>query len=330
MVSLDQAGPGMSLRPYQLVAAICHLGADATTAADPKTEALLATVRNMPDIPITLQCNVGDVFAYQDPGTADDTSDSAEFNVMRDMEILYRLNLHPGTTLPARILFNRVIDTIEDLLGVCCFPSVTADAWTGCTEAEREAYRKGRAKGIEAIIPPRDEAEMEKDKQESLEVMYMAESIRVRPHILLCAICQYGGGIRAPFPEDNLPEMIQLILKQPDTLITLAPYADWMMCAPCPSRTPGSNGCVNNKGSGGLPNQMRDLRVLQKLGLTYGSTIKAGELYRLILERIPGTLAMCRIEHERPSVWWTGCGAETVDSEHYEKGRQMLMQELGM
>ena len=41
------------------------------------------------------------------------------------------------------------------------------------------------------------------------------------------------------------------------------------MCAPCPSRAAKCNGCVNNKGSGGLPNQMRDLRVLQKLGLHY-------------------------------------------------------------
>ena len=119
------------------------------------------------------------------------------------------------------------------------------------------------------------------------------------------------------------------MLEKPDTQITLAPFADWMMCAPCPYRVPGLNACVNNRGSGGLPNQLRDLRVLQRLGLAYGQTVNARDLYRLILERIPGTLEFCRIEHSKPSIWWTGCGSATVDSENYEKGRRLLAAELG-
>ena len=123
--------------------------------------------------------------------------------------------------------------------------------------------------------------------------------------------------------------MIALILSEPDTLITLAPYADWMMCAPCPDRAPELNACVTNKGSGGLPNQMRDLRVLQNLGLTYGDTFRAGDLYRLILERIPGTHEICRIERSKPSVSGTGCGAASASRESYDKGRQKLKDELG-
>lgn len=319
----------MTLRPYQLLCAVCSLGEREPGVNDGRTEAILAVVRRAPDTPITLRCNAGDVFVYQAPGTADDTPEGAEFNIRRDMEILCKLNLMPGCTLPARIIFHRVFETIEEVSGICGYSSVTCDEWKGCPTASSGNYERGREKGPEAIIPARDEEEMKKEKTDSLEAVYRAEAISVRPHILLCAVCQYGGGTRPPFPEDNLPELIELILKKPDTLITLAPYADWMMCAPCPYRVPELNGCVNNKGSGGLPNQMRDLRVLQKLGLTYGATVKAGDLYKLVFERIPGTLAVCRIEHSKPSVWWCGCGAATTNSESHDKGRQMLMDEFG-
>jgi len=317
----------VTLRPYRLLCAVCSLGDGEST--DEKSAEILQAVRENPDLPITLACNAGDVFVYQDSGTTDDTPEGAEFNVKRDLEILHKLNLFPGATLPARIIFDRLLEMIEDLSGICCFPSVTSADWQGCPKADCESYKKGREKGIDAVIPPRDADEMKKDKEESLDAMYAADGICVRPHILLCAVCQYGGGLRPPFPDDNLPELIQLILKDPDTLITMAPYADWMMCAPCPSRSPELNACVNNKGSGGLPNQMRDLRVLQKLGLTYGSTLKARDLYQLIFGRIPGTLEICRIEQPKPSVWYTGCGSATTNSEGYDKGRKLLMDAFG-
>ncbi len=319
----------MTLRPYEVLCAVCSLGEDDPEAVDGRISDLLECVRKTPNMPITLRCNVGGVFAYQASGIADDTPEGAEHNVKRDLEILYRLNLIPGCVLPARVIFNRVLDRIETVSGICGYPSVTSDAWQGCPRADSGNYEKGREKGIEAIIRARDEHEMRKDKAESLEAMYKAEAISVRPHILLCAICQYGGGIRPPFPEDNLPELIELVLKEPHTRITLAPYADWMMCAPCPDRAPELNACVNNKGWGGLPNQMRDLRVLQTLGLTYGDTLEAGDLYELILERVPGTLEICSLEHSPPSVWLTGCGSATVNSEGYDKGRQALLDAFG-
>lgn len=319
----------MTLRPFQLMCAVCSLGGDEPGPCEKRAAEILASVRDNPDMPITLRCNAGDAFGYQDPGAADNTPEGDEFNVMRDIEVLYRINLFPGATLPARILFNRVLDEIEEVSGICGYSGVTSDDWKGCPKAHSGSYEKGRAKGIEAIIPPRSEDEMAREKDASVQAMYQAEAIAVRPHILLCSLCQYGDDIRPPYPPDNLPELIQLILKKPDTLITLAPYADWMMCAPCPFRSPDLNACIINKGSGGLPNQMRDLRVLQKLGLTYGTTLKAVDLYRLIFERISGTFEICRIKHSGPSVWFSGCGIATADSENYAKGRQMLMNELG-
>jgi len=202
----------MTLRPYRLLCAVCSLAESASGVADERTGKILEAVRKTPDMPITLRCNVGDVFAYQDTGTADDTPEGAEFNLKRDLEILHKLNLIPGCTLPARIIFNRLLDTIEEVSGICGYPSVTSDSWKGCPKANSGDYERGREQGIAAIIPARDENEMKRDKAESLAAMYKAEAISIRPHILLCAVCQYGGGTRPPFPEDNLPELIELIL----------------------------------------------------------------------------------------------------------------------
>jgi len=315
-----------AMRPYRLLCAFCALGADDPASVAPKTAAFLKAVGKRPDMPVTLQCNLGGVFAFQDPGPADDMPGGPEFNLGRDLEILYRLNLSPGVTLPARVLLHRVLDTIEDVAAMCG----PAGAARGCDKACSGAFKRGREKGIGGLIAARPEAEMKQAKAESLDAMYKSDAVAVRPHILACAVCQYGGGTRPPFPDDNLPELIQLILKKPDTLIRLAPGADWMMCAPCPSRAAGSGGCVINKGSGELPNQMRDLRVLRKLGIAFGSVVKARDLYKLLLERVPGTLELCRIEHSKPSVWWSNCGAATANSEAYDKGRRELMAILGL
>ncbi|MFP4026283.1 MAG: hypothetical protein ACLFWL_00640 [Candidatus Brocadiia bacterium] len=321
---------GMILRPYEILCSICALGNVPSEAFKQKFATLLSRIRKNPDMPIGLRCNVGGAFSYQDIGTEGDTPEGAEFNVRRDLEVLHKLNLPPGCILPARIIFTRAFDRIESVDGICRYDSVTSEAWEGCPRAKSRCYEAGHAKGIEALIPPRDEEEMKREKEKSLKAMYDADAISIRPHILLCAVCQYGSGVRPPYAPDNLPELMQLILDKPDTPIKIASHADWMMCAPCPDRVPETNACVTNKGSGGLPNQMRDLRVLQKLGLTYGDTIKAVDLYRRIFERIPGTFEICALDHCDPSIWYTSCGIQTSDSENYDKGRRMLMEKMGI
>lgn len=321
---------GMTLRPYQLLCAVCSLGEESPAPKDGSAKKILDAVRDNPDMPVTLRCNVGDVFLFQDPGTQDDTPEGAEFNRRRDLEILLVLNLVPGVAVPARILLNRLLDRIAAVSGICGYDAVTSDAWRGCPKAKSGCYERAREKGIAAIVPPRREEELEREKKESLEAMYKAKAtgIRSRPHILVCAVCQFGGGTKPPYKPDNLPELIQLIRQEPDTMITMAECADWMMCAPCPNRAPELNACVNVKGSGGLTNQLRDLRALQRLDLTYGSTMKARELYRLVFERIPSTLDICRFDSPAPSVWWDACGSRTTNNENYKKGREMLLMEF--
>ena len=322
--------PLLSIRPYQAMCLVCAFGEDAAGPKDGRLKEILDKVRQYPDRPVALHCNAGCVYQYQDPGDDEDTPEGRDFNRKRDLDILAKLDLPPGSILPARTLLRTVIKAIPTATGICGYDTATSDAWQGCPKAKNGRYEKGRERGIEAIIPPRTKEDMVEDKEASLEAMYQADAVTIRPHILLCAMCQYGGGTRPPFEPDNLPELIQHILKNPDIKITLAESADWMMCAPCPSRVPELNACVNVLGSGGLSNQKRDLDMLRILGLHYGSTMKARDLYRLIAEKIPSTQAVCKRDNNCPSVWWDGCGESNREqgNANYEKGVKLLMKEL--
>ena len=324
-----QTSHELSLRPFRLLCAICAQGEEDATAVDAATAALLARLRAQPDVPVTLRCNAGDIFGYQDPGTADDTPEGAAFNRLRDLEILHKLDLFPGCTLPARMLLHRVLAQIDENADICGDATATG-AWSGCPKAQSGCYQRGRAKGIDAVIPPRPVDEMQQEKQVSLEAMHKADAIRVRPHILLCAVCQYGQGIRPPYPEDNLPELLALVVQEPDRRITLASGPDWMMCAPCPYRITEHETCVIHQGAGGLANQLRDLRVLRRLDLQFGDTLPARELFQLIFDRIPGTLQVDKLDHAAPSVWGDPCGAETTDAEAYAHGKALLIAALDL
>jgi len=320
----------LTVRPYQLLCLICSVGEGGPREG--KLKALLEAVRANPDRPITVTCNAGDVYAYQDPGTAEDTPEGSDYNRKRDLDILQRMSWPPGITLPARTAFLCLLQQIPTVSGLCGYDAVTTEAWQGCPKARSGNYERGRQKGITALIPPRSEEEMAREKERSLQALYSAEGVTIRPHLLLCAVCQYGGGVRPPFKADNLPELLDLILhRNPDLLIRMARGADWMMCAPCPQRVPELNACVNVLGSGGLSNEKRDLDTLQRLGLQFGSTLKARELYRLIFDRIPTTQDLCQREGNCcPSVWWDGCGESNVKegNANYEKGRKELREKL--
>lgn len=320
----------LTLRPYRLLCAVCALGEDDAGAVDAETTALLERLRAQPDMPVSLYCNTGDLYRYQDPGTDDDTPGGAGFNLRRDLEILLKLDLFPGCTMPARTLFYRLLAQGDNTDDVCGYAAATSGAWAGCPKARSGCYQRGHAKGIDALFSPRTANVMTLEKQASLEAMRQSEAIRVRPHILVCAVCQYGQDIRPPYPEDNLPELLALVLQEPDRRIMLALDADWMMCAPCPYRGAEPGVCVIHQGEGGLANPLRDLRVMQKLGLMYGDVLPARELFQRIFDRIAGTLEVCRLDHAHPSIWRDPCGVETADSEAYARGKALLSAALGL
>jgi hypothetical protein len=315
----------LTVRPYQLLCAVCRIG-------EGKGGELLEAVREAPDRPLRIVCNAGDVYAYQDPGTGEDTPEGADYNRKRDLDILQRMSWPPGIVLPARTAFMMLLERIGTVEGTCGYETVTGEGWKGCAKAGSGYYEQGRAKGIGGIIAPRSEEELQKEKERSIRALEEAEEVSIRPHILMCAVCQYGGGVRPPYPPDNLPELLQIILhEKPDLRIRMARGADWMMCAPCPARVPKLNACVNVLGSGGLSNEKRDLDMLQKLGLHFGSVMGARDLFRLIFEKMPTTADICKREGSvSPSCWWDACGESnvTAGNANYEKGRRELMEAM--
>lgn len=284
-------------------------------------------------MPITLRCNALDVYAYQDPGSADDMAGGPELNRQRDLDILCRLDLAPGSTLPARTLLYRVLRAVPTVHGVCGGGPAASAAWQGCSRACEGSYEAGIKAGIEALIPPRDPEEMQREKRASVAAMEQGGELRVRPHVAMCAICHYGNsaGASAPLAADNIVEFIRILRERPQTPVTMAQGADWMVCAPCGRRVAALNACVNVFGSGGLSNEKRDLDLLRTLGLTYGSSLPGRDFLRLLLNRVATTQDICRRDNPDLSVWWDGCGNanRSAGNPGYAKGREMLLRELG-
>ncbi len=337
----------IELRPYQLLCLVCMLGEQqaelterqpfAALNAEPfwrDKHAFLAraleAMRQQPDMPVVLRCNAGGVFAFQDPGPDADSPEGAEFNQRRDLEILRQLDLAPGATLPARALLYRMQNHLKTVNGVCAPASCSnCSAWQGCPKAKAGFYERGNTINIDQIIPVRSDEQRAQSKVQSLEAMRKARSIRIRPHLLMCAVCQYGMGIRPPFDADNLPEMLRLLKDQPQTPITLVPGADWMMCGPCKRRDPEKGSCVNVSGLGGLANDLRDLNVLMLLGLKYGDTLPADELYERLFRLIPHTAPTCSMDaakYGKTSIWWDVCRDHPHGNPSYAKGSGELVQ----
>jgi hypothetical protein len=207
------------------------------------------------------------------------------------------------------------------------------DAWRGCPRAAQGWYAKGVQAGIDALVPPRDPEVMKREKLASVAAMQQPGcGLRIRPHVAMCAICNYGNHAGAPTPlaADNIVEFVQILRERPETPVVMAQGADWMVCAPCGRRVPGLNACVNVYGSGGLSNEKRDLDLLRTLGLAYGSTLPGREFLRLLLERVPTTQGICRRDNPELSVWWDGCGQanRSAGNQGYAKGRELLLREL--
>jgi len=323
-MTTDNDKTARAVHPHQLLCLYCALEEPEKVPNKTAVAELAEAIRRDPGLPLALCCHSDDSFAFQSPEDEPDDPQAACFAQKQDMEILFRMDLAPGAVLPARIAVARARKAVSSVSGICGYGEATGPAWQGCPLAGTGIYERARETMLEKIFPARERAEMEKDKADSLKAMFGDGPIRTRPHILLCAVAQYGRGIRPPFDEDNLPELLQHILKHPEAPIELVGGADAMMCAPCGARCPGRGTCMGPGfvHSGGLFNELKDLRILQILGLTFGGIVQARELFARIFSRIPTTVGSCALE--RPgselSVWWDPCPCGG-----YEKGRAELM-----
>ncbi len=142
----------LCVRPYQLMCIVCKLGSGLTSdLLDAKLTGILREVRKNPVIPVTLRCNVDSLYRYQNPGRSDDSPEGDLFNDKRDLDVLQKLGLEYGATMPARQLYSLLFKKIQSTRQICGYNDgiVRGPEWSICGGPEgNEAYEKGREKGL--------------------------------------------------------------------------------------------------------------------------------------------------------------------------------------
>ena len=314
----------LDVRPYQLMCCFCRLGRRQNDAYyfEQRLDEILRVVADNPNAPMTLRCNVDTNYSFQNPGRQWDTPESELFNDKRDLDILHRLGLTPGATRPALELFSRLHQQIPACRGICGYDEVTSEPWRGCALAGTGNYERGHAMGVDALIPPRPECEKAQTKTTSCREMYAAGELRIRPHHLMCMTCFHNGRQDiAPIHEDNLFEAIDIIRKNPDVPLTLV-AGPCMICPPCSRYDPRRDVCVSANAMA-LRDQKKDLDVLQLLGLRYGDTLPAREIYRRLYEKVRSTTQICGYgDGVQRGYEWTVCGGPE-GNQGYVKARAM-------
>lgn len=314
---------GLEVRPYQLMCVVCRLGAGCSEdLGNARLTGILKTLRHDRKTAVTLRCNTDHVYRYQNPGPAENTPEGELFNAKRDLDILQKLGLVPGDTRPGIDLFERLLANVPTARGICGYEHSTSDTWRGCARAASGDYEKGCKLGLSALLPRRDAQEKAATKKSSAAAVYQAQTLRIRPHHLLCMSCFHGGKEKdklSPLVEDNLFEAIEVIQKNPDIPVMLI-AGTCMICPPCHAYDPESKLCLGGR-SMALRDQKKDLDVLQNLGLKYGDVLPARKLYDLVYERIPSTRDICGFgDLQERAREWSICGSAKND-EPYRKAR---------
>ncbi len=316
----------IDVRPYQLMCVVCRIGEGRTEdLGDVRLTEILRTVRHDPKTLIRLRLNTSSIYRCQNPGPAEDTPEGELFNGKRDLDITQKLGLVPGDARPAIDMFERLLTSVTTAKGVCGYERVSGPNWQGCSQAFSGHYENGCARGVAGIILPRDAQEKADVKRVSASAIYQAKTLMIRPHHLMCMSCFYGGRMDAlgPIEEDNLFEVIDVIQKDPDIPVTLV-RGTCMICPPCSHFETTTRLCLGGR-SMALRDEKKDLDVLQKLGLAYGDTLPARELFALLYERILSTREICGYgDGQARAPEWSICG-DPEGNATYRKARAAML-----
>jgi len=173
--------------------------------------------------------------------------------------------------------------------------------------------------GIWAMVRPRTRKDMLDAKRRSAEYIRTADHLYIRPAHLLCILCT--AKVSEPLIQDNLVELRQRMEVDPDVPVTLTEGC-CMVCDPCNVYRPEQNVC----GTVYPKSPLRDLMVLEKLGLAPGATLSAKDLYRRVYDRIDDFYEICAWgSGEATAPYWEPCGG-TADAanlkKHYDELRK--------
>ena len=283
-----------SIRPFHLLCLFCRIGRGTPLELrHGKTiEELLTFVREHPEAMLELNCNCANVYSVQNPGPGDDVGGPL-LNKRRDLRILRFLGMTPGQAKPASDLIEQTADVIKTTEGLCS--SGLGSEWLGCPYADKGYFEKSCKVpyGI-SVLPRPSEASRLEIKRCTSESMECCDKLRIRPHHLLCMSCFYGRGIindnLKPIQEDNLFEAIHRMQENPDIPVQLVEGC-CMICPPCSRYKTEGNLCLG--GGMALRDELKDLEVLHRLGMSYGEEHPARELLQKLYSSIPNVHAIC-------------------------------------
>jgi len=302
----------IALQARQLLGTVCvRSGLNCPLIDNEQAQEILGRIGRDPSVTIRLMSNADAIAHYATLGPEDyariDPGDV--LNRKRDLDVLQRLGLVPGSIRRARYLYELLFARIATPDGICAFDT---PGWEGCPLARSGAYEGVRAQGWQALAYHRSDEEMAQYRKRNAARIESEARLYVRPHHLMCLACWYAGGKnQTPRPNDTLYEIWCRIRTDPDVPITLVEGC-CEACDCCDGYHPESGRCVH---SGGLiRDYKKDLDCFQKLGLMPGATLKAKELLHLLFERIPSTRDICGYgDGVVTSEEWRICGGPNGD-----------------
>ncbi|MBO3802440.1 MAG: DUF1284 domain-containing protein [Candidatus Brockarchaeota archaeon] len=251
-------------------------------------------------------------------------------NRRKDLEVLRLLGIAPNSVLPAYLAYSIIFSRIRSLDGICR-STQKSEEWPECPHAREGYYEKvvseraygpkendelgeAQGKGIWAIIRPRTREEMSRAKAASAKRIREASRLFIRPNHLLCILCT--ADVQEPLAYDNLVEARKRMEEDPEVLVTLTEGC-CMVCDPCFEYHPGENICIRTH----VKDQLRDLNILEKLGLRPGATLTARKLYEMIYDKIGSLRDICAWGDELDTApFWSPCGGWRAGS--LEKARR--------
>lgn len=302
---INNDGDLIELRPQQLLCILCmNGGAVLPFIKKNNLKEKLEKIRMDPETRIHL------VTGFNEIGVQNDMFyELSPQERRRDLIILQKLGLVPGSIRTARVLLQRINDNITDLQEICARNNMPSDTWYDCPLAAGKFFDVGK----KSIINSRDSNEMKKAKEDSSKRVNDSEQLVVRAHHLLCILCSIGANTDKPKEKNNTYEVWRKIIDNPDILVTVVDgCSQCMICKPCGNYRADKSICISLSG---LRDRLKDLNVFQKLGLNPGDTVPAKILYKMISEKIPNTFGICQYDKET-SQEWRNCMSLGV----YDKG----------
>ncbi len=305
------------IRPGQLCCIRCLLGGGSDQVPEYETvDNAVKAIKANSDIHICLHT------AFDEIGARTDMFDKLTASErLFDLTVLQRLGLVPYSIRTARELFdilNIKIPKINDL----CVGTDNPEKWPTCPLSDGASYDK-------KITPvmKRDLVEKSLIKKESCEQIEKADRIFIRIHHILCITCfLQKEDATVPIEEDNLFEVWDKMLNNPDIPVTLMEGCNsCMVCPPCHAFDMERGIC---NGACGLRDRKKDLDTFKKMGMLPGETYPARELLYKIYSTIDTTRGICDYG-EDTAYEWKACGGGGDNYKRYQKGRAYAIKRLG-